>query len=74
MKISSEDLVKLLIQYPGKSIEASISTEYFRATHMFEWYGFTISDIGIDSQEIKWNPIDFLDFYPNALWLVELIV
>ena len=47
---------------------------YFRATHMLVFGGKKIFDTGIDSQETKWSPEEFVEFYPKAYWLIEQIV
>jgi len=73
-KISSTQLVDLLIKNKGKYIEASMSNGYFKATHMLVFGGRKIYDTGIDSEEIKWSPQEFIKFYSESFWLIEQIV
>lgn len=75
MKIrSSRQLVNLLIQNKGKYIEASMGNAYFKATHILAFRGRKIFDTGMDSQETKWYPEEFIKFYPDAYWQIEQIV
>jgi len=73
-KISSQQLVELLKKNKGRFIEASMSDGHFKATHMLVFGGRKIYDTGIDSQETKWSPQEFIDFYPMSHWLIERIV
>ena len=73
-RVSSLQLANLLIQNKGKYIEASMCSACFRATHMLTFGGRKIFDTGIDSQEITWYPKEFVEFYPNAFWVIEQIV
>lgn len=73
-KIPTTQLVDLLIKNKGRYIEASMSNGYFKATHMLTFGGRKIYDTGIDSQEVKWSPQEFIEFYPEVYWLIEQIV
>lgn len=72
--ISTNELVAKLIVNKGKMFEVAIVKSAFRATHFIYFGGKLLYDTGIDSQEIKWKPKDFLGYYNSTFWQIDQVV
>lgn len=73
-RMSTSDLINLLKANKGLYLEAAISMGDFRATHFLFFGGKKIYDTGIDSQDVKWFPVEFLEFYQKAIWNIDQFV
>ncbi len=74
MSISTHELVTKLKQNKGKMFEVVIKHGAFRFTHFIYFGGKFLYDTGIDSQEIKWKPQDFSDYYNSTFWHIDQVV
>lgn len=73
-KISTNELILLLKSNKRKFIEASLNDGIFNATHFIWFGGKMIYDMGIDSNEVKWNISSFQNWYQSAYWRIDQIV
>lgn len=72
--LCTNELVSEIKENKGKMFEAAIVKRGFRATHFIYFGGHLLYDTGIDSQEIKWKPQDFLDYYNSTFWQIDQVV
>jgi hypothetical protein len=72
--ISTVELVKRVKANKGKVFEVAILKGFFRATHFIYFGGRLLYDTGIDSQEIKWKPEEFVSYYSSTFWHIDQVV
>jgi len=72
--VSTKELIKKIKENKGKTFEVAINKGAFRFTHFIYFGGKLLYDTGIDSQEIKWKPQDFSDYYNSTFWQIDQVV
>ncbi len=72
--VSTKELIKKIKANKGKTFEVAIVKEIFRATHFIYFGGRLLYDTGIDSQEIRWKPEEFLNYYISTFWQIDQVV
>ena len=73
-KVSTFELLSFLLGDTTKTIEASLSSGRFSATHFLRFGGRKLFDCGIDSAEVSWDIKDFMAFYSGAYWKLDQVV
>ena len=73
-KVSTTELILILIASKAKTIEASLNNSAVNATHFLRFGGRKIFDCGIDSRSVSRDVEKFLSFYSQAYWRVDQIV
>ncbi|MFZ1289200.1 MAG: hypothetical protein WAR79_03890 [Melioribacteraceae bacterium] len=71
---STFQLMELLKLNKKTIYEVSFVKDEFCATHIIYFGGKLLYDTGIDSQEVKWKPIDFLNHYKLTYWKIFQII
>ena len=72
-KISTKELIELLKKESTAMIEASLNNGLFNSTHYIYWDDELIHDEGCDDEEYSCTEEQWLNYYPNALWIVNQI-
>jgi hypothetical protein len=72
--ISTNELITKLKVNKRKIFEVAIVKDALQATHFIYFGGKLLYDTGIDSQEIKWKPQDFLGYYNSTFWQIDQVI
>lgn len=67
--LTSNKLIKLLLEVSPKQIEANLLIGGLNATHNISMQNGIIFDEGIDDKLIQWTVEEFINIYPNK-WKV----
>jgi AAA15 family ATPase/GTPase len=73
-KVSTFELVSLLLTGTTTTVEASLNNGKFNATHFIHLHKRRIIDCGIDSRDVIWTIKNFISYYRNAYWKLDQIL